>query len=85
MPQPFEVGYTTIGKRREREVIGVLCPTPIALHLGFAEPIFTNMGDVTVDWALVESDGYRAMFEWPSSNARLTGATPVGGASELKR
>ena len=61
--QPFEVSYTTTGKRKRRNVIGVLCPTVVALRLGLARPIFVEMGDVAVDWSEPTSAGYDALFD----------------------
>ncbi len=61
--QPFEVSYTTVGHKKERDVTGVLCPTVIAQRLGLAEPIYISLGDVSVDWDTPPSDGYRALFE----------------------
>ena len=63
--QPFEVSYKTVGRKgkRERNVIGVLCPNAIALYMGVAHPIFVNLGDVSVDWTTPMSGGYKAMFE----------------------
>lgn len=71
--QPFEVSYTTTGRKRkkERNVIGVLCPTVLAQRLGLARPIFVSLGDVVVDWEAPTSDGYRAMFDAP--NDRVEG------------
>lgn len=62
---PFEVSYKTVGRKgkRERNVIGVLCPNPIALYMGIAHPIFGNLGDVSVDWTAPITSGYKAMFE----------------------
>lgn len=67
--QPFEVSYTTTGRsgKKERNVIGVLCPTVLAQRMGLARPIFVSLGDVEVDWSAPPSDGYRAMFEAPPS------------------
>ncbi len=61
--QPFEVSYTTTGRKRNkvRNVIGVLCPTPLAQYIGLARPIFVSLGDVEVDWNEQQSDGYMAM------------------------
>jgi hypothetical protein len=72
--QPFEVSYTTIGRKgkKERNVIGVICPTVLAQRLGLARPIFVSLGDVIVDWNAPTSDGYRAMFDAP--NAKVSGA-----------
>ncbi len=69
--QPFEVSYTTTGRKskKARNVIGVLCPTVIAQRLGLARPIFVALGDVVVDWNMPQSEGYRAMFDTP--NARI--------------
>lgn len=63
--QPFEVSYTTTGRsgKKARNVIGVLCPTALALHMRIATPIFVSLGDVQVDWTAPQSDGYLAMFE----------------------
>jgi len=63
--QPFEVSYTTTGRKgkKERNVIGVLCPTVISQRMGLARPIFVSLGDVVVDWNTEQSEGYRAMFE----------------------
>lgn len=63
--QPFEVSYTTTGRKgkKERNVIGVLCPTVIAQSLGMARPIFVSLGDVVVDWDAPQSEGYLAMYD----------------------
>ena len=63
--EPFEVSYVTTGRsgKKERNVIGVLCPTVIAQRLDLARPIFVERGDVEVDWSMPQSAGYRAMFE----------------------
>lgn len=63
--EPFEVSYVTTGRsgKKERNVIGVLCPTVIAQRLDLAKPIFVECGDVEVDWSMPQSAGYRAMFE----------------------
>jgi hypothetical protein len=70
--QPFEVSYTTIGRKgkKERNVIGVICPTVLAQRLGLARPIFVSLGDVIVDWNAPTSDGYRAMFDAPNDQAK---------------
>lgn len=62
--QPFEVSYKTTGRKgkKERNVIGVLCPTVIAQRMGLAKPIFVSLGDVVVDWNAPQSEGYRAMI-----------------------
>lgn len=71
--QPLEVSYTTTGRsgKKERNVIGVLCPTVLAQRMGLARPIFVSLGDVEVDWSAPPSDGYRAMFD--THNAEITG------------
>ena len=61
--QPFEVSYTMTGKQKRRNVIGVLCPTVVALRIGLARPIFVDLGDIPVDWSSPTSAGYAAMFE----------------------
>ena len=63
--EPFEVTYTTTGKkgRRTRNVVGVLCPTVLAQRLGLARPIFVDLGDVKVDWDAPQTAGYAAMFD----------------------
>lgn len=53
--EPFEVSYKTIGR--------VLCPTVLAQRLGFAEPIFVEVGDVEVDWMAPVSAAYQALFD----------------------
>lgn len=52
MPTPHEVHYSTYGKRKkkERRVVGVICPTALAQHIGKAKPIYVDMGDIEVDW-----------------------------------
>jgi len=67
--QPFEVSYTTTGRKgkKARNVIGVLCPTVIAQRLFGVRPIFVSLGDVSVDWNMPQSDGYRAMFDTPNT------------------
>jgi hypothetical protein len=67
--QPFEVSYTTTGRKgkKARNVIGVLCPTVIAQRLFGVRPIFVSLGDVSVDWNMPQSDGYRAMFDTPNA------------------
>lgn len=74
--QPFEVSYTTTGRKRkkERNVIGVLCPTVLAQRMGLARPIFVSLGDVVVDWNAPQSEGYLAMFDTP--NAKSQAAAP---------
>lgn len=64
MPIPLEVSYTAIGKRRRKErcVVGVICPKPMALHMGIAKPIIVSMGDVAVDWEQT-SPGFEALNE----------------------
>ena len=64
MPIPYEVSYMFVGRkgRKERNVIGVICPTPLALRLGFAKPIYVSMGDVKVDWRQT-SRGFEALNE----------------------
>lgn len=66
--QPFEVSYTTTGRKRKktRNVIGVLCPTVLAQYMGLASPIFVSLGDIDVDWNAPQSEGYRAMFDTPA-------------------
>jgi len=61
--QPFQVSYTTTGRKakKDRNVIGVLCPTVIAQRLGMARPIFVELGDIVVDWSALPSDGYMEM------------------------
>ena len=63
--EPFEVAYTTTGRKRQktRNVVGVLCPTVLAQRLGFAQPIFVDLGDVVVDWSAEQTAGYAAMFD----------------------
>lgn len=63
--QPFEVSYTTVGRKgkKTRNVVGVLCPTVLAQQLGLARPIFISLGDVVVDWDEPQSEGYLAMYE----------------------
>ena len=63
--EPFEVSYKTTGRsgQKSRSVTCVLCPTVIAKRLGFAEPIFVEVGDVEVDWMAPVSAAYRALFE----------------------
>lgn len=63
--QPFEVSNTTIGRkgRRERNVIGVWCPTVLAQVFGLARPIFVSLGDVEVDWDAPQSAGYIAVAD----------------------
>lgn len=75
--QPFEVSYTTTGRKRkkERNVIGVMCPTVIAQRLGLARPIFVSLEDVVVDWNAPQSEGYLAVFDTP--NAKSEGAEPL--------
>ena len=70
--QPFEVSYTTTGRKgkKARNVIGVLCPTVLAQRLGLAQPIFVSLGDVSVDWNAPQSEGYRAMFDAPNAIAQ---------------
>lgn len=65
MPEPYEVSYTRTGRngKRERNVIGVLCPTALSHHMRLAQPIFINMGDVQVDWNKPQSAGYVAAFD----------------------
>ena len=75
MPIPYEVHYRTFGLRRkkEREVIGVICPSAISQYLGLApRPIFVSMGDVIVDWTET-SAGFEAMMNL-TSNAAFSGA-----------
>ena len=62
MPIPFEVSYTAVGRKRrkERNVVGVICPKPIALYLGITKPLFVSLGDVTVDWEQT-SPGFEAL------------------------
>jgi len=64
MPIPIEVRYRTIGRkqRKEREVIGVICPTPLALYTGIAKPIYVSLGDIKVDWEQT-SPGFEALNE----------------------
>ena len=71
--QPFEVSYKTTGckGKKERNVIGVLCPTVIAQRMGLAKPIFVSLGDVVVDWNAPQSEGYRAMFDIPGEKTCL--------------
>lgn len=59
---PLEVSYTWSGRKRrkERNVIGVICPTPIALRMRLAKPIYVSMGDVKVDWKQTSS-GFETM------------------------
>ena len=61
MPVPFEVRYKRIGRkqRQERDVIGVILPTVLALRMGIAKPIFVSMGDIKVDWTEPTSESYR--------------------------
>ncbi len=63
--EPFEVSYTTIGRKgkKSRNVIGVLCPTVLAQLIGNSRPIFVSLGDVDVDWSAPQSEGYKAMFD----------------------
>ena len=63
--EPFEVIYTSTGKKRRktRNVVGVLCPTVLALRLGLARPIFVDLGDVRVDWTTSQTAGFAAMFD----------------------
>lgn len=63
--QPFEVSYTTIGRnhKKERNVIGVLCPTVLAQRLWRCKPIFISLGDITVDWNMPVSAGFRTLSE----------------------
>lgn len=70
--QPFEVSYTTTGrgKKKARNVIGVLCPTVLSQRLGLANPIFVSLGDVIVDWNEPQSEGYRAMFDAPNDQGK---------------
>ena len=67
MVQPFEVRYTTAGRkgRKRRNVIGVLCPTALNQCLYGARPIFVSLGDVVVNWDAPVSQGYRMMFTAP--------------------
>jgi len=52
MPIPIEVSYTTMDKKKTRNVIGVICPTTLNQCIGLfkAKPIYIEMGDVKVDW-----------------------------------
>lgn len=63
--QPFEVSYTTVGRKTKkvRNVIGVLCPTVLAQRMGLANPIFVSLGDVVVDWNAPQSPGYKELRE----------------------
>ena len=61
--QPFEVSYTTTGRKgkKARNVTGVLCPNPLAQYMGMALPIFVSLGNVEVNWDEPKSEGYMAM------------------------
>jgi hypothetical protein len=63
--QPYEVSYVTAGRRakKERNVIGVICPTVPAQILGETKPIFVSLGDVRVDWTAPPSAGLQWMLE----------------------
>ncbi len=65
MIEPLEVSIRTVGRscKRERNVIGVILPTPVALRLGTAEPIFVSLGDVKVDWTASRSEGLKMLME----------------------
>jgi hypothetical protein len=64
MPIPFEVSYQTVGKKKTRNVIGVICPTALSQSMGFFyyKPIFINMGDIKVDWDKT-SPGFEVLKE----------------------
>ncbi len=49
---PIEVSYKTIGNKKTRTVIGVICPTALNQSIGYfkAKPIYVEMGDIKVDW-----------------------------------
>jgi hypothetical protein len=63
--EPFEVSYTTTGRKgkKERNVIGVLCPTALAQRMELAAPIFVSLGNVEVDWNAIPSAGFMTVFE----------------------
>lgn len=77
--EPFEVTYTTTGKKRRttRNVVGVLCPTVLAQRLGLARPIFVDLGDVDVDWNAPQTAGYASMFDDTPNEPDKRPAQPV--------
>lgn len=64
MPIPIEVSYTTVGKKKTRNVIGVICPTALNQSIGHfkAQPVYVDMGDIEVDWQET-SAGFEMMAE----------------------
>ena len=52
MPIPIEVSYSTIGKSRkkQRNVIGIICPTALNQAMFKKPVIFVEMGDIECDW-----------------------------------
>lgn len=73
MPIPIEVSYTTIGKRKIRNVLGGIFPTVLTQRLyeiGYARhyPVrYVEMGDVDVDWSIA-SPGYDEMIKSGEQN-----------------
>lgn len=61
---PLEVHYTTIGKRKIRNVVVAIFPTVLvqAMKLRKVEPLYMIMGDIVVDWG-VTSPGFNAFME----------------------
>ena len=56
------------GRKKDRNVVGVLCPTVLAQSMGSSHPpVFVLCGDVAVDWSAEPSEGYRdiAAFDRP--------------------
>ena len=62
MPIPIEVSYTTIGRKKTRNVVGVICPTVLNQRICKFKsmPIYVNMGDANVDWEET-SAGFREL------------------------
>ena len=64
MIQPFEVSYTSSGRKglKNRDVIGVLCPTVLDQMLWDIQPIFISLGDVYADWKQPTTAGFDFLF-----------------------